>query len=203
MGVRAVVADMVTAGVAGYAGTKVMEQVSMALYKAESPRIQAKEDALRPGPPYQVAAKKTAAAIGVKLSDKAVERGGMAFHYGLAISWVPLYGVLRRRAQWGGPLAAVVTGAAMSAVADETLTPLLGFSAPNRAYPLATHARGVAAHLVFGAAVGALSETVWALTGRRPTNRGAGRSLGLPSSSMLPSLFRTPVVSREGRFNDR
>lgn len=175
MGVRVVVAELVTAGVAGYAGTKVMEPVSMALYKAESPETQAKEDAVRPGPPYQVAAKKVAKAVGLNLSDKAVERSGMGFHYGLAISWAPLYGVLRRRAHLRGSLAGVLTGAAMSAVADEALTPLLGFSAPNRAYPLATHLRGVAAHLVFGAAVGAVSEGVWALTGRRPTSSRPAR----------------------------
>jgi hypothetical protein len=97
MGPRGMVADLATAVVAGYAGTKVMEPVSMAL-----------------------------------------------------------------------PVAALLTGAAMSAVADEALTPLLGFSAPNRAYPAVTHIRGVAAHLVFGAAVGAVTEAVWAITGRRP-----------------------------------
>lgn len=198
MGVRAVVAEILTAGVAGYVATKETEPVGMALYEAESPGTQAKEDPVRPGPPYQLAAKKTAEAVGLNLSDKAVERAGMAFHYGLAISWAPLYGVLRRRAHWGGPLAALVTGSAMSAVADETLTPLLGFSAPNRAYPLATHARGVAAHLVFGAAVGVASEAVWVLTGRRPANRGAGHSLEPLSSSMLPSALRPSVVSREG-----
>lgn len=171
MDVRAVVGDLGTAVVAGYAGTKVMEPVSMALYKAESPGTQAKEDAARPGPPYRLAAEKTAKLLGLNLSDKAAERAGMGFHYGLAISWAPLYGLLRRRANMGGPLAAAITGAAMSAVADETLTPLLGFSAPNRAYPLVTHLRGVVAHLVFGAAVGAVSEAVWALTGRRPAAR--------------------------------
>ncbi len=30
------------------------------------------------------------------------------------------------------------------------MTPALGFSAPNRAYPLSTHLRGFVAHLVFG-----------------------------------------------------
>jgi hypothetical protein len=177
MGVRAVVGDVVTAVVAGYAGTKVMEPVSMALYKAESPQDQAKEDAVRPGPPYRLAAEKTAKAVGLNLSEQALDRAGMGFHYGLAISWAPFYGLLRRRAHLGGAVAAVATGAAMSAVADETLTPLLGFSAPNRAYPLATHARGVAAHLVFGIAVGTVSEAVWTLTGRRPANDAAGHRL--------------------------
>lgn len=139
----------------------------------------------------------------MNLSDKALERAGMGFHYGLAISWAPLYAILRRRFHLGGPLAAVVTGAAMSAVADETLTPLLGFSAPNRGYPLATHARGVAAHLVFGAAVGAVSEGVWALTGRRPASHEAGRSLVPRPASMLPSVLRPSVASQEGKHNDR
>ena len=169
MGLRGMVGDLVTGAVAGYAGTKVMEPVSMALYKMESPETRAREDAARPGPPYRLAAEKTAKALGLDLSDKTTERAGMGFHYSMAVSWASLYGLLRRRDHLGGPLAALVTGAAMSAVADEALTPLLGFSAPNRAYPLATHARGVAAHLVFAAAVGAVTEAAWALTGRRPS----------------------------------
>jgi hypothetical protein len=41
-------------------------------------------------------------------------------------------------------LAGLLTGAALSLIVDEELAPLLGFSAPNRAYPLVTHL-GVAA----------------------------------------------------------
>jgi hypothetical protein len=66
--------------------------------------------------------------VGLNLSEHALAREGTGSHYGLASSWAPLYGLLRRRAHLGGPVSAVVTGAAMSAVADETLTPLLGFS---------------------------------------------------------------------------
>jgi hypothetical protein len=35
-------------------------------------------------------------------------------------------------------------------IADEGMTPALGFSAPNRFYALSTHVRGLIAHLVFG-----------------------------------------------------
>jgi hypothetical protein len=55
----------------------------------------------------------------------------------------------------------------MSLVADEMMTPALGFSAPNRAYPLSTHLRGFVAHLVFGLGVAATTETGWRLL-RRP-----------------------------------
>ncbi|MGC8512695.1 MAG: DUF1440 domain-containing protein [Acidimicrobiales bacterium] len=127
MGVRVVLGDAATASVAGYVGTKVMEPLSMALYRAESPETRAREDAAMPGPPYRLAAEKSAKTLRLDLSDKTTERAGMGFHYGLAVSRAPLYGLARRRAHLGGPLSALLTGA----VADDTLTPLLGFSAPR------------------------------------------------------------------------
>jgi hypothetical protein len=59
----------------------------------------------------------------------------------------------------------------MSLIADEMMTPALGFSAPNRAYPLATHLRGFAGHLVFGLAVAAVTETGWRLLRQVPQGR--------------------------------
>ncbi len=56
----------------------------------------------------------------------------------------------------------------MSLIVDEGFTPALGLSARNSAYPLSTHVRGVVAHLVFGLAVAAVTETAWTLLGRRP-----------------------------------
>lgn len=41
----------------------------------------------------------------------------------------------------GKDLQGAALDAAMFLIVDETLTPMLGFSAPNRAYPLATHVR--------------------------------------------------------------
>ena len=53
-----------------------------------------------------------------------------------------------------------LTGAAMSLIVDEGMTPLFGLSAPNRDYPLSTHPRGFVAHLTFGLGVAATAETV-------------------------------------------
>lgn len=59
----------------------------------------------------------------------------------------------------------------MSVLADELATPSVGFSAPSRTHPLLTHLHGVAAHLVFGATVAAVSEATWAITNRlRPAS---------------------------------
>lgn len=93
----------------------------------------------------------------------------MGFHYGLAISWAPLYALLRRWRLHPVP-AGLTMGTAMSLIADETMTPALGSSAPNRAYPLATHP-------AFGLAVAAVTETAWALRGRRPLTPGVRSGL--------------------------
>lgn len=174
MTTRAVAGDLATGVLAGYVGTKAMEPVSMFLYRHEPEPARAAEDAVRPGPPYRVAAEKITGLLGLHLGDEAMGRAALGVHYGLAVSWAPLYGLLRHRARLGPPVAALLTGLAMSVVADELLTPAFGFSAPNRAYPIATHLRGVAAHVVFGAVVAATSEATWALARRA----GAGVGLG-------------------------
>lgn len=97
-----------------------------------------------------------------------MERLALLFHYGLAIQWASLYPLLRRRTSLGPASAGLVTGAAMSLIADELMTPALWFSAPNLAHPLFTHLRGFLAHLVFGLGVAATTEAGWRLLGPRP-----------------------------------
>lgn len=55
----------------------------------------------------------------------------------------------------------------MALIADEMMTSGLGFSAPNRAYPLSTHLRGFVARLVFGQGVAATTEVGWRVLRRR------------------------------------
>lgn len=150
--------DLAVASLAGYVGTKAMEPVSMKLYQLESEQARTQEDEARPGPMYQIAAQKIFGAFGITLEGKALQRGSMLMHYGLALSWSPLYVLLRRTTAMTPVGAGLTTGAAMSLIADEGMTPMLRFSAPNKAYPLVTHLRGFLAHLAFGPAVAATSE---------------------------------------------
>jgi hypothetical protein len=160
--------DLALAPVAAYVGTKVMEPVGMKLCELESEPGRRREDEVRPGPPYAIAARKAADLVGLDLSDEQLGRLALAFHYGLAIQWAPLYAILRRRTSLAPVPAGLATGAAMSLIADEMMTPAMGFSAPNRAYPLATHVRGFLGHLVFGLGVAATTELGWRLLRRRP-----------------------------------
>ncbi len=162
MKVRELVSDVGSGLIGGYAGTKVMEPVSMKLYELESEEDRRKEDEARPGPPYVIAARKTTEALGMELSDERLQKvATYVFHYGLGMSWGPPYAFLRRWTNMGPVSAGLLTGAAMSLLVDEGMTPLLGFSAPNRDYPLATHLRGFAAHLAFGLGVAGTVETIY------------------------------------------
>ena len=65
--------------------------------------------------------------------------------------------------------------AVLGAVQREGLTPALGLSAPNRAYPIATHLRGFLAHLVWGAAAALAAEAIYRLTGTTPRQHEKAR----------------------------
>jgi hypothetical protein len=160
------VKDLPVAALAGYVGTKAMEPVGQKLYEWEPEADRKREDAVRPGPPFEIAAEKTLRLLGIEPAERTRERLGLAFHYGLAIGWAPTYPLLRRRTRLGPLAAGLASGAAMWLVADEGMTPALGFSAPNRAYPLSTHARALVAHLAFGLAIGAVTEAAWRLLRR-------------------------------------
>jgi hypothetical protein len=168
MKLRTIVTDLALSTAAGYLGTKAMEPISMKLYQLESAAARKREDAARPGPPFQVAAEKIATLFGLHLGEQQMSRFSLALHYGLAIQWAPLYPLLRRSTRLGPVAAGLATGTAVTVVADELITPAFGFSAPNLDYPLVTHVRGFVAHLAFGLAVAATMEGGWALLKTRP-----------------------------------
>jgi uncharacterized membrane protein YagU involved in acid resistance len=160
--------DAAIAVVGGYLATTLMAKFNMKLYEMQTDEARQQEDDARPGPPPQIAAEKIFGLVGIDLKGKALEGGTMLMHYGLAAGWAPVYMALRRRAAMTPIGAGMASGAAMSLLVDEGLTPLLGFSAPNKAYPLVTHLRAFVAHQVFTLALGAVTEAGWALGGRRP-----------------------------------
>lgn len=68
------IADIGVGLIGGYVGTKVMEPVAMKLYEWESEEDRRREDAVRPGPPYEIAARKTTQMLRLKLSEQQLQR---------------------------------------------------------------------------------------------------------------------------------
>src|SRR5215207_2563236 len=115
--------------IGGYVGTKVMEQVSMKLYELEPEEDRRRENEVWPGPPYEIAAKKTTETLGIEHSEEQLRKVAMyGFHYGLEMGWGPTYTFLRRWTDFNPVSAGLLSGATMSLVVDEGMTPLLGFS---------------------------------------------------------------------------
>lgn len=166
--------DLAIGLAAGFAATKVTEVAQIALYKPMPDGVKEQEENVRPGPPPEIAARKAAEATGIELDDRQLAAATTAVHDGLGLAWGVVYVLLRRYSGMKPAGAGFATGAGMSLIVDEALTPALGFSAPDRDYPAATHLRGFAGHLVFGAAAALTAEALYALTGR---NRQANRQM--------------------------
>jgi uncharacterized membrane protein YagU involved in acid resistance len=163
MQTKQVIAEIGAGLIGGYVGTKVMEPVEMKLYEMEPETARKQEDAVRPGSPYEIAARKTTELLGVHLSDQQVKTvGTLFFHYGLGLSWGVLTVVFQRRTKLNPVLAGALSGTAMWILVEEGMTPALGLSAPDRAYPLATHVRAFLGHVVFGVtAASAAALVLW------------------------------------------
>lgn len=86
----------------------------MKLYEVESAPDREREDAVRPVPPYGIAAEKVTRSFGLDLTDQQLDRLSLVFHYGLAAQRAPLY-PLRRTTRLSPPVAGLATGAAVSA----------------------------------------------------------------------------------------
>ena len=189
MRTRQMAADISIGLLAGYVGTKIMEPVSMKLYELESKADREQEDRVRPGSPYRLAAEKMTKAVGLHLADKELDRAGMAFHYGLGMSWGPAYTLLRRAVRINPLVAGSLVGGAMWLLADELMTPAFGFSAPNTAYPISTHVRGFIAHIVFGLGVAAAAECCYAVGSAGGTRVRESRRPGLSLHKIRESVW--------------
>jgi len=165
---EALLTDAAIGLTAGMVATGMTGPIQSLLYRLTPESVKRREEQVRPGSPTQVAARKFAAAGNLSLTEKQVESAAAAIHYGSGMPWGAVYTFLRRHSGMTPIGAAMATGASMSLILDEALTPAMGFSAPDRDYPTATHIRGFIAHLAFGAVVAATAEILYHLTRTAP-----------------------------------
>lgn len=139
--------------IVGLCATQALDWLSIALYRAESCRTRARENAARgQRHAYERAVEMTARRFGQRLSDKQIGTWGWRFHKLFGVAGGPAYLALRRRfpgLRWGSGLA---FGAAFFLVVDELLVPLARLTPGPRAFSWKVHARGAAAHLAYGVA---------------------------------------------------
>ena len=171
--VQPLLVDVAVGLFAGLFANWATDLVQGPLRRATPEGVRRREARVSPGPSSShVAARRIAERLGRPVEDQRLGPAAKAVHHGLGMAWGPVYCLLRRHAGLEPLGAGLVSGAALSLVVDEGLTPALGFSAPNRDYPAATHLRGFLAHLVWGAAAALAAEAIYRLTGTAPVRAG-------------------------------
>lgn len=155
---HALVKDAVIGAMSGYVGLQAMTPVTTKLQAMESHEDAEREKSVSPGVAYTIAAKDLAGRAGRKLDEKQATQVGSAFHLGLGLAAGEMYMLLRRGLHWGPALSGLVVASVLWAGVDEGLTPAMGWSAPDSAYPMSTHLRGAMGHLALGAAVALTAE---------------------------------------------
>ncbi len=144
-------ADLALGAAAGVAATWVMGQATTYLYEHEDPLAREREDSARGGKTaYGVAAEKVAGAMGRPLSDQQRAKLGAGIHWALGAGAGAAYAALRRRVPYMDAGQGLAFGATFFALMDEGANTALHLTPPPSAFPWQAHARGLAAHLVFG-----------------------------------------------------
>lgn len=149
----------------GYLGTKAMEPVTTAMYNAEPQADKDREKQVQPKTAYVVAAERTFGLFGTRLDEEGAKRWGSYFHYALGASWGLIYVIVRALTGWNPVVLGLGLGVVMFLLVDEAMNWALGFTPPPDRFPMWTHARGLVGHLVYGVAVAAVAEIIFALVG--------------------------------------
>ena len=150
-----IVAALVKGAAAGAIATWLMGRVTTLAYRREDEEARKREDEARQGKTsYEVAAAKLARRVGhARLEPEQQGRYGNAIHWVLGIGTGALYSAVRSRAPIVGLGRGLLFGTAFWLLVDEIATPVLGLSPGPGDFPWQTHARGLAGHLAYGAAL--------------------------------------------------
>lgn len=139
--------------IVGLGATWVMSRVSAAMYAQEDPDARRREDEARghEAPTERAVERLADTFLDRPATERERARYGEVVHYGIGAGAGAMYGALHAATPGAGLLRGPLFGLGFFLVFDEGFNPLLGLSARPQAYPWQAHARGLAAHLVFGA----------------------------------------------------
>ncbi len=152
-----VLVDALVGAASGLAASWVMERAQGPIWRIGGEATRRREQEAQGGlePATVRAAERAAGAIGRSLPDERKGAASEAVHYATGAAFGALFGVLAPRIPLPALVAGAIYGAAVWLLSDETLVPALGLSRRPWDYPASTHAKSLAAHLVYGATTGA------------------------------------------------
>ncbi len=144
--------DLLAGAIAGAFAVWVLDKVDWKMYRAGGPDRIRRTEAARPGgmDPAHVMANRAATKVGVDIGDPKDNPAGHAIHYGLGIGMGALYGLLRGMSPAVATGRGALFGLAAWIIQDEGMNTWLGTAGRPLDYPWQDHARGAAAHTVFG-----------------------------------------------------
>jgi len=144
--------DLVAGALAGAAAVWVADKLDWSMWRAGGPEGMRKTEAARPGgmDPAHVLAKRAADAAGVEVANPKDNPAGHTIHYCMAMGMGALYGLLRGMAPSVGTGRGALFGFAMFILKDELANTVMGTAGKPLDYPVRDHARGAAAHTLFG-----------------------------------------------------
>lgn len=161
-------ADALIGAAAGAAAVWVMDRVDWFNFLHEDPEARRRTQAVRPGgmDPGHVAVNAVAEATGHDLEPKDYNAAGLAAHYSFGTLPGALYGMLRHKVPGLDAGRGTVFGLGLFLVHDEGLNTLTGLSAKPSEYPWQAHARGLAAHAVYGLVLDTVLDVADGMRGR-------------------------------------
>ncbi len=151
------VLDATLGAVSGLVASWVMEQAQPRIMAAGSEKTKEREKRAQGDlePATYRTAEAAARLFGASIPEDCKDVAAEIVHYATGAAWGALFGVLASRAAVPVIAAGAAWGSVVWLLSDELLVPALGLSGRPTRYPLSTHAKALASHLVYGAATDA------------------------------------------------
>jgi hypothetical protein len=148
-----VLTDAALGAIAGAAASAAMGPLTTYLSKHQPEHARRQELAVNErlgAPPTVKVAEKAAFTVGKALPSHRQSLAGNVVHFGFGTFWGAALGALSARWKPLPPGAGVALGILLWLSMDEGALPALGLSGKPKEYPRETHARSLAAHVVYG-----------------------------------------------------
>lgn len=146
--------DAIRGALAGAAATWLMDLVTTGMLETQPSEVTARERAAQPNGKSSVAnlVDRVEASTGLQVPPARRPLLENAIHYSLGVVPGAVYGVIRRYLPFATVGRGLAYGLALFAVNDEYANTKLGLAGSPKAYPAATHLRGLTGHAVLGLA---------------------------------------------------